>query len=322
MSAVSSKNSVFYVTGKDIQFVQERKFQGFQVQKTFKIQIPVPGEPRRLTREISKEIQSGRLIPLVTGAVIVKKLLADPKVVQSIVAICGKYAPYWSGAAITGITALSVLAQVGLNAMIMMKRPIEPVLRDYTVQQICENPKMLIIPHFLSNKECEYLIEYATPSLKSSTKVFEDIGQTVPTDFRTSNQMYCPQDHEDPLIKGIENRIAETTKTPHSHGEPMQIVHYEKGGQFGLHWDVGGEEITREITFLMYLNTPTKGGETVFPRVNISVTPTKGTAFVFWNLLQNRDANPKTLHAGAPVLEGEKWIATRWIHNFGEGSTE
>ncbi|KAF2583342.1 hypothetical protein F2Q68_00002679 [Brassica cretica] len=46
----------------------------------------------------------------------------------------------------------------------------------------------------------------------------------------------------------------------------------------------------------------------------IAVKPRKGDALLFFNL--HEDATPDTLslHGGCPVIEGEKWSATKWIH--------
>jgi prolyl 4-hydroxylase len=63
----------------------------------------------------------------------------------------------------------------------------------------------------------------------------------------------------------------------------------------------------------MYLNDVPAGGETVFPKLNLSVVPEKGSAvhFEYCNSLGQIDA--RTLHGGLPVKEGEKWISTKWM---------
>lgn len=61
------------------------------------------------------------------------------------------------------------------------------------------------------------------------------------------------------------------------------------------------------------MNTPIKGGETRFPHVKISISPRKGNALFFYNTDADGFVNPLTLHAGNPVIDGEKWIMTRWF---------
>ena len=61
----------------------------------------------------------------------------------------------------------------------------------------------------------------------------------------------------------------------------------------------------------MYLSEPEKGGGTVFPDVHLEVAPKRGNAVFF--SYERPHPSTKTLHGGAPVLAGEKWIATKWL---------
>ena len=61
----------------------------------------------------------------------------------------------------------------------------------------------------------------------------------------------------------------------------------------------------------MYLNTPARGGGTVFPDAGLEIAPTRGHA-VFFSYDRPHPAS-RTLHGGAPVTEGEKWVATKWL---------
>ncbi|KAG6529084.1 hypothetical protein ZIOFF_011278 [Zingiber officinale] len=45
-----------------------------------------------------------------------------------------------------------------------------------------------------------------------------------------------------------------------------------------------------------------------------AVKPEKGDALLFFSLHPNATTDPKSLHGGCPVIEGEKWSATKWIH--------
>ncbi|CAL5337800.1 unnamed protein product [Camellia sinensis] len=46
----------------------------------------------------------------------------------------------------------------------------------------------------------------------------------------------------------------------------------------------------------------------------IAVKPRKGDALLFFSLHPGAIPDPSSLHGGCPVLEGEKWSATKWIH--------
>lgn len=44
------------------------------------------------------------------------------------------------------------------------------------------------------------------------------------------------------------------------------------------------------------------------------VKPHRGDALLFFSLHTNATPDTSSLHAGCPVIEGEKWSATKWIH--------
>jgi len=105
-------------------------------------------------------------------------------------------------------------------------------------------------------------------------------------------------------------------------GEGLQVLHYQPGAEYKPHYDYfdpvhpgsapilkrGGQRVA---TILMYLNTPKKGGGTTFPDVGFEVAPIKGNAVFF--SYDRAHVNTKSLHGGAPVIEGEKWVATKWL---------
>ena len=70
----------------------------------------------------------------------------------------------------------------------------------------------------------------------------------------------------------------------------------------------GGQRVA---TIVMYLAEPEKGGGTTFPDVSLVVAPKRGNA-VFFSYDRPHPVT-RTLHGGAPVLAGEKWIATKWL---------
>ena len=68
------------------------------------------------------------------------------------------------------------------------------------------------------------------------------------------------------------------------------------------------------VTALAYLNEVKEGGQTGFPKLNIEVKPKKGDCLVFHNTLRDStDIHPYSLHAGKPVISGEKWAVNLWF---------
>jgi prolyl 4-hydroxylase len=129
---------------------------------------------------------------------------------------------------------------------------------------------------------------------------------------------------ENAIVARIEARVAALTGLPIAHGEPLQLLHYPPGGEYVPHHDYfdpafegvapllaqGGQRVA---TMVMYLREPEEGGDTYFPELEMSVRPRKGSAvyFEYWNLRGELDG--RCLHAGMPVIRGDKWIATKWL---------
>jgi len=52
-------------------------------------------------------------------------------------------------------------------------------------------------------------------------------------------------------------------------------------------------------------------GSTVFPDIPMEVRAVAGNAVFF--AYDTPDPSSRTLHGGAPVGEGEKWVAVKWF---------
>ncbi len=183
-------------------------------------------------------------------------------------------------------------------------------------------PDVVLIDDFMTEAECDELCALSKSTLKKSTVVDDKTGQGINHHARTSQGTYFSVG-QNALVTKIENRISEITGTPVNHGEGIQILNYANGGEYKPHFDYfpdnaggqanmqkGGQRI---ITIVMYLNNVKTGGATIFPEINLSIYPKKGSALYFSYYNANGKVDPLTLHGGAPVIEGEKWIATKWI---------
>ena len=182
-------------------------------------------------------------------------------------------------------------------------------------------PRIVVFGNLLSPEECAALIEAAEPRMARSLTVATKTGGEEVNADRTSDGMFF-QRGETPLIERIEARIARLLAWPLENGEGLQVLHYRPGAEYKPHYDYfdPGEPGTATIvkrggqrvgTLVMYLNTPEKGGGTTFPDVFVEVAPQRGNAVFF--SYERPHASTRTLHGGAPVIAGEKWIATKWL---------
>ena len=184
---------------------------------------------------------------------------------------------------------------------------------EYTIEEI---------PHFLSHEECDRIIELSVNNL-SQSKLFKE-KDTEDLNVRRSKQAWLT-DQTDPILLAISERIAQRTNTDISDQESYQVVKYDKDGFYKPHFDacvlnrsddcerMNRGKGPRYLTFLMYLNDDFEGGGTFFPELNQTVKPETGKAVIFYNVDVDGYVLPKSRHGGLEV-DGEKWIANKWIH--------
>lgn len=184
-------------------------------------------------------------------------------------------------------------------------------------------PDMTLFANFVSAAQCKELIVRAHAKLVPSAVIDNATGLPVPHAARTSNGASFARG-ETPLIAELERQISELTGVPVEHGEGFQILRYEVGQEYKPHQDFfdpnspGSQTIVdttgqRIGTFLIYLNTPEQGGETIFPDAGITVAAQQGSALLF--RYAKADATSQALHGGAPVQAGVKWVATKWMRD-------
>jgi prolyl 4-hydroxylase len=193
--------------------------------------------------------------------------------------------------------------------------------RRVHVLQNMYNPRVVVFGNLLSDEECEALIAAASPRLARSLTVATRTGGEEVNEDRTSNGMFF-QRGETPLVRQIEGRIARLLNWPEENGEGLQVLQYRPGAEYKPHYDYfdpkepgtptilkrGGQRVG---TLVMYLAEPEKGGGTTFPDVHLEVFPKRGHGVFF--SYERPHPSTRTLHGGAPVLAGEKWIATKWL---------
>lgn len=184
-------------------------------------------------------------------------------------------------------------------------------------------PDIAILENVLTDAECDELIALSKPKLERSRIVDHKTGAEEIMELRSSYGTYFLRG-ENALVRRIEQRLSRLIGMPVDHGEGLQILNYAVGAEYQPHYDFflpessgsavhvqkGGQRV---VTIVMYLNDVEEGGETIFPELEFSVAPRKGTAVYFSYCDSQNRLDRMTLHGGAPVVRGEKWIATWWV---------
>lgn len=186
-----------------------------------------------------------------------------------------------------------------------------------------ERPMLAVLENVLSADECETLIAMAKPRLTPSTLVDPQTGMNVISGQRSSFGMFFRL-AENAFIARLDRRISEVMNLPMENGEGLQILYYPTGAQSAPHFDFlvpsnaanhaslqrSGQRVSTMVT---YLNNVASGGETVFPEAGWRVSPQVGNAVYFEYCNSMDQLDHASLHASSLIVEGEKWVATKWM---------
>lgn len=195
--------------------------------------------------------------------------------------------------------------------------------RDLGIGFVLADPNLALVHDLLSAPECDRLIELSAGKLTRSSVLDRQTGGDQVSAVRTSAGTFFERG-ENAIVARLEQRIAALTGLPLDNGEPLQVLHYKPGNEYLAHhdWfdpaDPGSAEVLRNggqriITLIIYLNDVAAGGETRFPEIGLDIRPQRGSAVYFEYLNAAGELDHRCLHAGVPVAQGEKWIATKWI---------
>lgn len=181
-------------------------------------------------------------------------------------------------------------------------------------QPLNDAPLIRTYEGFLTPDECRFLTRRAAPLLQPSVVIDPQTGQMTQHPIRTADSVGFPFVNESPALHAINRRIAAATGTRYEQGEPTQVLSYAPGQEYKLHSDaIAGERNQRIATVLICLEDDFAGGETTFPRLDLSWRGKAGDALQFANVDAEGQPEPLAWHAGAPVTRGRKVILSKWI---------
>ncbi|CAK0875174.1 unnamed protein product, partial [Prorocentrum cordatum] len=194
--------------------------------------------------------------------------------------------------------------------------PVDAAGRPESIRAVVvvKDPRITVLPHFVSPQECEHLLSlaegYWIPSLVG------EATRTSQEDYKTGNlenalsttrtSWSCMLRYaQTAVVERLEHRLAAVAGLPLQQLERMNMVRYAPGELFDEHHD--GE--FRPITIFVYLNDLPEGdeaGDTFFPNLGLSFKPRRGTAVMWSNVLDGQE-DSRLLHAGRAPSLGVKY---------------
>ncbi|EDW16648.2 uncharacterized protein Dmoj_GI10646 [Drosophila mojavensis] len=124
---------------------------------------------------------------------------------------------------------------------------------------------------------------------------------------------------KDNMDRTIHERVADMSGLNLDRSEVLSVINNDNNGHFQLQEDA--PETTerpqdRIATVLFYLEDVELVGATIFPRLNLTIKPEKGTALLWHNLESCGSSHPKALYAACPVISSSKYVLTKQIYNL------
>ncbi len=199
---------------------------------------------------------------------------------------------------------------------------LEEALQPQQARMLSQRPRMAVIDALLSADECRLLMVASGAQLRESRAVDPVTGVPLRLGLRTSSDASFDPISEDLALRLLQLRLASAAATPLLNAEPLIVLRYLPGQEYRPHRDYlppaaiqrdAPEAGNRARTLCVYLNEVQAGGETDFPLAGVTVRPSPGSAVVFDSLDGEGLPDPSSLHAGLPVAQGEKWLATLWL---------
>jgi prolyl 4-hydroxylase len=194
------------------------------------------------------------------------------------------------------------------------------------VDSVVDSPKLAVLSGMLSIAECDALIAESRALMAPSLVIDEHNVDNTVHDTRTSSGMHFVPGTS-AVADAVQRKIMAVIGLPIDRAEPLQVLRYGPGEEYVAHFDFfdAHDDVAadappttlslygqRVATMICYLSAVESGGATVFPEIGFEVRPLPGRAVYFTYVGADGTLDPMSLHGGAPVHEGEKWIVTQW----------
>ena len=237
----------------------------------------------------------------------------------------------WPGSVQATSQVAETSDEKALNAAWLLPQP-SPRLRREVLH---ETPLVCVVHNALSLPECAYLIHLATPLMRRAQVISADARDpgsqqaSMESRVRTSDSTFLPLQATDMISHYIDRKISLVTGIDIDRSEPFSVLHYQPGQYYKPHYDYFDPELPvaarllhdggqRCASAVIYLSDVAAGGGTAFPELDLEVPARMGSLCLFQNCRADGSVEPRSLHAGLPVEQGDKWVATKW---YREGVT-
>jgi len=191
---------------------------------------------------------------------------------------------------------------------------------------LSDAPRVAVWAAAIAPALCDYLAAGAAGLLQPATIFDPSTGEARPDPYRQALSAALSDGEMDLALLVLKQRMAAMGGQPFDHAEPLAVLAYRPGDAYRAHCDyisddggAGSADLARSgqraATCLVRLNAGYAGGETAFPRLDLSWSGAQGDALAFSNVGADGAPEPRSLHSGEPVVQGVKILASLWLRD-------
>lgn len=200
------------------------------------------------------------------------------------------------------------------------------------VEILNKEPLILQYLNVITEQQADVIIRLSARHLQNATAYNPLTGKFQESAYRRSHisffhYKYFPQSYNLNFLTESIMGFSSLDK------EFLQIARYQSGDHYGPHYDFYDAALfslsesyhqehfgNRMATVLYYLKDCPNGGGTIFPRLNITLTPRAGDAILWYNVRSDGTLDRRTWHGGCPIAQNQpdKWIANIWVREVGQ----
>uniref|UniRef100_A0A8C6XFL8 Fe2OG dioxygenase domain-containing protein n=1 Tax=Naja naja TaxID=35670 RepID=A0A8C6XFL8_NAJNA len=199
------------------------------------------------------------------------------------------------------------------------------ILQPLKKEILHPRPELALYHDFLSPFEAEKIKALAAPGVSDNGRLGAVEGFKY-FNYRSSWIFFSAwlKDSLDPVVGALGRRAAAITglNIQHPYAEYLQVVNYGLGGHYEPHFDHA--TVSKPVAGLLHGRIAFPCSEAKNSQAGPPFLPppllvsSKNAALFWWNLRKNGQGDEATLHAGCPVLAGDKWVANKWFHEHGQ----